>query len=64
VSDWKYSSFHKYVKKGSLPPNWGNNFEISDTIRYGERSLDAAKRNQGMVRKTLDYTPFHQGYIK
>ena len=50
VSDWKYSSFHKYVKKGVLPLNWGNNFENSDTIKYGERSLDAAKRNQGMVR--------------
>lgn len=64
VSDWKYSSFHRYVKKGYLPPNWGNNFEMSDTIKYGESSLDAAKRNQGMVRKNLDYTPFHQGYIK
>ena len=51
VSDWKYSSFHKYVKKGVLPLNWGNNFENSDTIKYGERSLDAAKRNQGMMRK-------------
>ena len=52
VSDWKYSSFHNYVKKGSLPLNWGNNLEIIDTIKYGERSLDAAKRNQGIVRKT------------
>ncbi|UJP06777.1 MAG: transposase, partial [Nitrosomonas sp.] len=24
VSDWPYSSFHRYVEQGVYPENWGN----------------------------------------
>ena len=27
VKDWPYSSFHRYVKQGVLPPDWGGNGE-------------------------------------
>ena len=51
VKDWQYSSFHKYIKTGTLPSNWSNNIEISDMTKYGERSLEVAKRNQGTARQ-------------
>ena len=28
VKDWKYSSFHKFVKKGIYEENWGSAFDI------------------------------------
>lgn len=31
VSDWPYSSFHRDVKKGLYPPDWGNN--LSEEIK-------------------------------
>ncbi|MCX7110863.1 MAG: hypothetical protein NTX45_12185 [Proteobacteria bacterium] len=35
VSDWPYSTFHKYVEKGIYPADWGDNYsESSDD--YGE----------------------------
>jgi len=37
VRDWPYSSFHRFVKEGTLPEDWAGN--VSDAIgRYGERS--------------------------
>jgi len=34
VIDWPYSSFHRYVGQGLLPPNWaGENF---DDMKLGE----------------------------
>ncbi len=63
VKDWEYSSFHKYVKNGTLPLNWGSNIESNDLIGYGERSLDAATRNQGISNNNLDSTSLHQGYL-
>ncbi|MDD5460538.1 MAG: hypothetical protein PHG00_02720 [Methylococcales bacterium] len=28
VMNWPYSSFHRYVREGILPPNWaGENFD-------------------------------------
>jgi putative transposase len=38
VCDWPYSSFHRYVKDGLLPSDWGGDLgEIQG--RFGERSI-------------------------
>ena len=35
VADWPYSTFHRYVERGVLPPDWGGNIrEISGS--FGE----------------------------
>lgn len=34
VRDWPYSSFHRYVRNGSLPENWGSRDELSG--QFGE----------------------------
>jgi putative transposase len=35
VSDWPYSSFHRYVARGILPPDWGG--DLRDIPgRFGE----------------------------
>jgi putative transposase len=36
VSDWPYSSFHRYVRQGLLPADWGGTVETSDG-HFGER---------------------------
>jgi putative transposase len=36
VSSWRYSSFHRYVKSGLLPADWGGDVAISDGS-FGER---------------------------
>ena len=30
VRDWKYSSFHKFVKRGLYEHNWGSSKEIEN----------------------------------
>jgi len=35
VSDWPHSSFHRYVKLGVLPKDWGGIF--GPNVRFGER---------------------------
>ena len=32
LKDWKYSSFHKFVKKGLYDINWGSNTDIKEII--------------------------------
>jgi len=36
VGAWPYSSFHRYVKRGLLPADWGGDVAISDGS-FGER---------------------------
>jgi putative transposase len=37
VSDWPYSSFHRYVRRGLLPSDWGG--DVSDLgANFGERA--------------------------
>ncbi len=36
VSHWPYSSFHRYVKQGWLPANWGINIESLNRADFGE----------------------------
>ena len=37
VSDWPYSTFHRFVKNGSYPPDWGGNDpEDSKDADFGE----------------------------
>ena len=36
VSHWPYSSFHRYVKQGWLPANWGINIESLNGADFGE----------------------------
>ena len=37
VKDWPYSSFHRYVKRGLLPLDWGSTMPLSDGDTFGER---------------------------
>jgi len=37
VRDWPYSSFHRYVRRGVLPEDWGGDFG-QDRGKFGERS--------------------------
>jgi putative transposase len=36
VRDWPYSSFHRYVRLGFLPPDWGGEF-LEEPANFGER---------------------------
>lgn len=36
VVDWPYSSFHRYVKAGLLPHNWGTASDENGKINFGE----------------------------
>ena len=42
VCDWPYSSFHQYVKTGSLPADWGGDLGRIEG-RFGERPTACAK---------------------
>ena len=35
VIDWPYSSFHRYVRMGWLPPDWGGGYKVVD-VGWGE----------------------------
>ena len=35
-SDWPYSSFHLYIRKNLLPPNWGNSQVHFHSLHFGE----------------------------
>jgi putative transposase len=37
VSDWPYSSFHRYVRNGLLPADWGGDAREAG-VNFGERS--------------------------
>jgi len=37
VSDWRYSSFHRYVRLGWLPKDWGGTIVDSEK-GFGERT--------------------------
>jgi putative transposase len=37
ASDWPHSSFHAYVRRGLLPPDWAGEVN-ADAARFGERS--------------------------
>jgi hypothetical protein len=44
VSDWPYSSFHRYVARGDLPIDWGGDVrEIAG--EFGERSKAVSMLN-------------------
>jgi putative transposase len=34
--DWPYSSFHRYVRLGMLPVDWGGDGSIDDERAFGE----------------------------
>ena len=36
VSDWPYSSFHRYVKVGLYPPDWSGAELLEDMAAFGE----------------------------
>ena len=36
VADWPYSTFHRYVKEGAYPEDWGGIAETSDGKNFGE----------------------------
>ena len=36
VREWPFSSFHQYVRRGWLPPDWGGTMEDSAKADFGE----------------------------
>ncbi len=36
VADWPYSSFHRLVRSGWYPENWGENITFDDGKEFGE----------------------------
>lgn len=36
VADWPYSTFHRYLKQGLYPANWGENVTFDSDSSYGE----------------------------
>jgi putative transposase len=36
VADWPYSTFHRYVKDGAYPEDWGGIVETNDDNGFGE----------------------------
>jgi putative transposase len=38
VKDWPYSSFHRYVRRGLMPEDWGGTADAAGA-NYGERSV-------------------------
>jgi putative transposase len=36
VADWPYSTFHRYVRHGLYPVNWGENPTSKADINFGE----------------------------
>lgn len=36
VSDWPHSSFHRYVRRGDLPPDWGGDLRDMSRSTLGE----------------------------
>jgi len=36
VADWEFSTFHRYVKSGMLPENWGGNKTVCDEMQLAE----------------------------
>ncbi|GAX59219.1 transposase and inactivated derivatives [Candidatus Scalindua japonica] len=36
VNDWPYSTFHRCVKKGLYPPDWGGDGTDTNEASYGE----------------------------
>jgi Transposase and inactivated derivatives len=37
VKSWPYSSFHRYVREGVLPADWGGDFAFDADTDFGER---------------------------
>lgn len=37
ASDWKYSSVHRYIKSGIVPPDWGMDEKSVVAYEFGER---------------------------
>jgi putative transposase len=36
VCDWPHSSFHRYVKRGNLPEDWGGDIRELPGSTFGE----------------------------
>ncbi len=36
VANWPYSTFHRYVKQGLYPVNWGENISFESNSKFGE----------------------------
>jgi putative transposase len=36
VADWPYSTFHRYVKDGTYPEDWGGKADTNDDEGFGE----------------------------
>jgi len=36
VEDWPYSTFHRYVREGFYPDNWGEGISFHQDDSFGE----------------------------
>ncbi len=65
VSDWPYSTFHKYVKKGIYPLNWAGG-DVALEGSFGERGWFAAQYAQALLRPTelLSCCQWNMGFYK
>ena len=34
--DWPYSSIHRFIREGILPPDWGANYAVQERAGWGE----------------------------
>jgi putative transposase len=51
VTDWRYSSFHRYVRLGLVPRDWGG--DVPDAgHNFGERLLDSRISHRS-IRATI-----------
>ncbi len=44
VADWPHSSFHRLVRSGWYPENWGENITFDDDNKFGEGHVGRAVR--------------------
>ena len=50
VSDWRYSSFHRYMRLGWLPEDWGGTVVINSDMEFGERAGSSARMERSAMR--------------
>lgn len=45
VQDWPYSTFHRYVREGVYPPDWGGTNDAHPQGSFGEPGVEEERRS-------------------
>jgi putative transposase len=45
VQDWPYSTFHRYVREGVYPPDWGGTNDVHPEGSFGEPGTRGAQKS-------------------